>query len=93
MSICVDGPVLEDFGATESINVWLSDSEPPSTPITLSLLFERLIFLFDLEKNIPHTNKCVCFVFILYSANATIFAPCSPRLPPVIVGQPGGYPW
>ena len=25
MSICVDGPSLEDFDATESINVWLME--------------------------------------------------------------------
>ena len=50
MSICVDGPALEDIDATESINVWLSDSEPPSTPITLTLLFEKLTFLFDWGK-------------------------------------------
>ena len=46
MSICVDGAALEDFDATESINVCLSDSELPSIYITLTLLFERLTFLF-----------------------------------------------
>ena len=34
--ICVDGPALEDFDATKSINVWLSDSELPSRPVTLT---------------------------------------------------------
>ena len=48
MSICVDGPALD---ATESINVWLPDSEPPSMPVTLTLLLERLTFLFDWGKN------------------------------------------
>ena len=47
MSICVDGPALEDFDATESINMWLSDSGMPSMHVTLILLFERLTFLFD----------------------------------------------
>ena len=71
MSICVDGPALEDFDATESINVWLmegtgtrmvtnqrahhqsrlSDSEPPSRPVTLTLLFEILTFRFDWGNN------------------------------------------
>ena len=45
MSICVDGPALEDFDATESISVWVSNSESPSTPLTLTLLFERLTHL------------------------------------------------
>ena len=63
MSICVDGPALEGFDATQSINVWLSDSELPSMHVTLTLLFEILTFLFGWEKN-PSTNKCVCFAFI-----------------------------
>ena len=50
MSICVDGPAMEDFDAIESISVCLSDSELPSTPVTLTLLFERLTFLFDWGK-------------------------------------------
>ena len=50
MSICVDGPALEGFDATQSINVWLSDSELPSMHVTLTLLFEILIFLFGWGK-------------------------------------------
>ena len=94
MSICVDSPALEDFDATESINVWLSHSELPSMSVTLTLLSERLTFLFDWGKIIPPTNKCVHFAFIIYSANATISPPpFSPGLPLVIVGQPGCYSW
>ena len=59
MSICVDGPALEGFDATQSINVWLSDSELPSMHVTLTLLFEILTFLFGWGK-----NKCVRFAFI-----------------------------
>ena len=54
MSICVDGPALEGFDATQSINVWLSDSELPSMHVTLTLLFEILTFLFGWEKNKIH---------------------------------------
>ena len=65
MSICVDGPALEGSDATQSINVWLSDSELPSMHVMLTLLFEILTFLFGWGKKInPSTNKCVCFAFI-----------------------------
>ena len=50
LSICVDGPALEGFDATQSINVWLSDSELPSMHVTLTLLFEILTFLFSWGK-------------------------------------------
>ena len=60
MSICVDGPALEGFDATQSINVWLSDSELPSMHVTLTLLFEILTFLFGWGKK----YKCVCFAFV-----------------------------
>ena len=49
ISICVDGPALQDFYAIESINVWLSDSELPSIHATLTLLFERLTVMFGWE--------------------------------------------
>ena len=52
MSIGVDGPALEGFDATQSINVWLSDSELPSMHVTLTLLFEILTFLFGWGKKI-----------------------------------------
>ena len=64
MSICVDGPALEGFDATQSINLCLSDSELPSMHVTLTLLFEILTFLFGWGKKNPSTNKCVCFAFI-----------------------------
>ena len=35
----------------------------------------------------PSTNTWVCFAFITLQMHH--FAPCSPGLPPVIVGQPG----
>ena len=50
MAICVDGPALEDFYATESINVWLSGSELPPIHVTMTLLFERLTVLFGWGK-------------------------------------------
>ena len=52
MSICVDGHALEGFDATQSINVWLSDSELPSMHVTLTLLFEILTFLFGWGEKI-----------------------------------------
>ena len=52
----------------------------------LTLLFETLM-----TKLMPHTIKCVCFAFIIYPPNATISCPAG--LLPVIVGQPGCYPW
>ena len=63
ISICVDGPALEDFYAIESINVWLSDSELPSIHVTLTLLFERLTVLFGWEKIHLQINVS-CFSFI-----------------------------
>ena len=64
MYICVDGPALEDFDVTESINVWLSDSGPPSTPVILTLVFERLIFLFDWGENLFHLQKNVSVLLL-----------------------------
>ena len=84
MSICVDGPALEGFDATQSINVWLSDSELPSMHVTLTLLFEILTFLFGWGKN-PSTNKCVCLAFI--TSNATISPPAVPGYHQLLLGN------
>ena len=60
--------------------MWLLESE---TPVTLTLLFERLTFLFDWGK-INSTYKCA---FIIYSANTTIFAPSVPGYHQLLLGN------